>query len=212
MNQTKVKLPFTDAEIEQLQKGHPVTDASVFLQDTVIKYTEAETLLGLELGSGFGIVSFMLALQKPGWQLEGIELFKELTDLAQENNLKLGIDCHFITGDIRDHKSLLKYRQYDLIYSNPPWCKMGDGKLSLDALRTAARHETTCRMRDIMVCIDWCLKPGGTAWTIYPIERKPDLERALLGTGLDVPGMIHSTDYPKSFIAKLVRKPAGKHW
>jgi tRNA1(Val) A37 N6-methylase TrmN6 len=212
MNKIKVKLPFTDTEIEQLESGHPVTEASAFLQETIVVNTPEKELKGLELGSGFGIVSFMLALQRPQWDLEGIELVKELTDLAADNNLKLGLNCRFITGDIRDHRSLLRYKDYGLVFSNPPWCKKGSGKLSPDPLKNAARHETTCRMRDIMVCIDWCLNETGTAWTVYPLERKEDLPKAMIGTNLEVSELIKSQEYPKLFIAKLRRKPVSNHW
>jgi len=212
MNTIKVKLPFSDIEIEQLADGHPVTEAADFLQSTIIDKTQENRVKGLELGSGNGIISFMLALQKPDWQLTGIELQKELLDLAQSNNARLGLDCRFISGDLREYKTCLEYRAFDLIYSNPPWIKAGSGKVSPDEGRAMSRQEITCTMKDILACIEWSLNENGVAWLIYPNDRKPELANELMRTELEAAGLFSSEISPHSFVAKLKRKPVSKHW
>lgn len=208
-NKNFVRLPFSEIEIEQLPDGHAVTEAANFLQETIIANTARNSLTGLELGSGLGIISFMLALQKPYWQLTGIELQKELVDLAISNNEKLGLNCSFMHGDLKDYKQLLKHHGYNIIYSNPPWIKASCGKISPSPARALSRQEIGCTMKDILVCIDWCLKSDGFGWVIYPIERKADLGRDILQTELEVCNEFQTEASPRSFIAKLRRK-AGK--
>lgn len=209
MNKIKVKLPFSEIEIDQLPDGQPVSEATNFLQETIIANTSRNSLTGLELGSGNGVVSFMLALQKPYWQLTGIELQVELIELAESNNEKLGLKCNFIKGDLREYKQFLKHGGYDLIYANPPWIKASCGQVSPNPARAMSRQEITCTMKDILLCVDWCLAAKGFGWIIYPIERKAELAREILHTDLEVCNVFQTEASPRSFIAKL-RKKAGK--
>lgn len=212
MNRIKVKLPFSDIEIEQLPDGQPVTEATAFLQETVVNYTPATRLEGLELGSGNGIVSLMLALQKPQWMLTGIELQKEPAELAMENNLKLGLNCTFIQGDLREHRKLCRHQGYDIVYSNPPWVKANSGVVSPNPARALSRQEISCTMKDILVCLEWCLAPEGIGWVIYPLERKNDLAKEILQTELEVCNIHLSEQSPHSFIAKIRRKSESQKW
>jgi tRNA1(Val) A37 N6-methylase TrmN6 len=212
MNATKVKLPFSEYEINQLASGHSVTEAADFMQQIIISKTQESELTGLELGSGNGIISLMLALQRPSWKLTGIELQKELHELAVANSDILSVACQFIEGDLRDYQRLLMHKGYALIYSNPPWIKAGSGLVSPDQARAMSRQEVSCTMRDILACIDWCLSDNGTAWVIYPQDRKPDLAREVQRTNLSVNGLHHSEVSPRSFIAQLVRKQAAEQW
>lgn len=212
MNKKKVQLPFGDLVIDQLADGHPVTDAADFLQSTIIQNIKTEELKGLELGSGNGIITFMLALQRPQWQLTGIELHPELHELSLRNNAKLGLSCSFVLGDLREFRSSLDFRSFDLICSNPPWIKAGSGKVSPDEVRAAGRQEITCSMKDILVCIDWCLSDKGCAWIIYPLKRKAELAKEMMRINLEAVNLYHSKEHPDSFVARLKRKPSGQSW
>lgn len=212
MNSEKVKLPFGEFEIEQLPGGHAVTEAAEFLQQVVIANVKSDIAKGLELGSGNGIISLMLALQKPHWQLTGLEIQKELVDLSERNNARLGLACRFMLGDLREHRSLLDYKGYDIIYGNPPWVKSGSGMVSPDFARAMSRQEVTCTMRDVLVCIDWCLAQKGTAYVIYPVERKPELSKEIMRMELEVSNLFESESYPGSFIAKIRRKAMALRW
>jgi len=212
MNKLKVKLPFTDIEIDQLPDGQPVTEAANFLQQTVVAHTHRKSVSGLELGSGNGVISFMLALQKPDWQLTGIELQKELVELALSNNAKLGLTCSFIEGDLREYRQLLQHQGYDLVYANPPWVKAGSGQVSPNPSRAISRQEVSCTLKDILSCIDWCLHAQGLGWIIYPVERKAELAREIMQTELEVCNIYQTEESPRSFIAKLRKKAGTNKW
>ncbi len=212
MNKLNVKLPFSEIEIEQLPDGQPVTDATNFLQETIIANTHRNSLRGLELGSGNGVVSLMLALQKPEWHLTGLELQRELAELAQSNNARLGLACSFTCGDLRDYRQLLQYQGYDLIYANPPWIKVSSGKVSPIPNRAISRQEVCCTMKDVLLCVDWCLEPKGFGWIIYPVDRKTDLGRDIIQTELEVCNVFESEQSPRSFIAKLRKKTGIEKW
>lgn len=212
MNIIKVKLPFSDIEIDQAAEGHGITDASAFLQETIISNFEMEEMNGLELGCGNGIISLMLALQRPQWKLTGIELQDELAELARQNVKRLGVKFDVVTGDIRDCKAVLKYQAYDLVYSNPPWIKAGSGKISPVESRALSRLEIACTMNDVLDCIDWSMAQTGTAYIIYPLERETELDRELRRTGLEAVNIYKSETSPRSFVAKLKRKQRLASW
>ncbi|MFO7659340.1 MAG: methyltransferase domain-containing protein [Candidatus Cloacimonadaceae bacterium] len=212
MNKKNVRLPFTDVEIEQLTAGHPITDAADFLQSTIVQNHNARHLKGLELGSGNGIITFMLALQKPDWQLTGIELQPELYELSIRNNKRVGLSCSFVQGDLREFRAQLGYMTFDLIYSNPPWVRAGAGKVSPDEGRAQSRQEITCTMKDVLTCIDWCLTVDGSAWIVYPLDRKTELAKEMMRINLEAVNLYHSEQRPHSFVACLRHKPAGQRW
>jgi tRNA1(Val) A37 N6-methylase TrmN6 len=212
MNHSKVHLPIGNLEIEQLTGGHPVTDAAAYLQECIIKDTRAEVVSGLELGSGNGIITLMLALQKPAWTLAGIEIQRKLVDLAEQNALHLTAQVQFIWGDICEYKDLFPYRKYSLVYSNPPWTKSGSGIISPDPARAISRQEVACTMKDILACLDWCLSPAGTGWLIYPTERKNELAREVRLTSLEVSNLFEPEENSRYFVAKLRTKVTENKW
>lgn len=205
MRTASLKLPFSENEIEQSAGGQSGTEAADFLQKTILANTENEVLNGLELGSGNGIITLMLAGQKPNWHLTGLELQPELTAMAIRNNQKLGLNCSFLQGDLRQCKTLFSPHSYDLVYANPPWIKIGRGKVSPNPVRAISRQEINCTLQDILFCSDWCLQEEGTGWLIYPWERKNELEEAARETSLVIAGFISSELYPHCFIVKLKR-------
>ncbi len=209
MNRTRVLLPMDNEELFQLPQGQGVTEAADLLQQTILRQLGQEPLAGLELGSGSGIITFMLARQRPDWQLTGIELQPELVKLATENNRRLGLDCSFIRGDLREHQNLLGRHAFGLVYANPPWVRTGAGKASPDQVRALGRQEIGCCMRDIVACLDWCLNERGSGFLIYPLSRREELQRELDLTGLRVRKLFTSAASPRAFIAWIVRGASG---
>jgi tRNA1(Val) A37 N6-methylase TrmN6 len=212
MNVIRVKLPFTEIEIEQSAEGHGITDAAAFLQETVISNCGSEELNGLELGCGNGIISLMLGLQRPQWKLTGIELQEDLAELARQNAERLSVKLEVVTGDIRECRAVLNYQAYDLVYSNPPWVKAGSGIVSPVHGRALSRQEIACTMTDVLLCLEWTLAQTGTAFVIYPLERETELDRELRRSGLEAVNMYKSDTSPRSFISKLKRRQRQPSW
>jgi len=212
MEYRQVTLPFGNKEILQPADGHGVTDATAILYEQVAAACQDEPIQVLELGSGSGILSIMLALRFPRFRITGIEIQRELVNLAETNSRNLGLSCSFVEGDLRNYKGLLPLEDFQLIIANPPWIKEGAGLVSPRPDRAISHQEVTCRMKDILACLNWCLDKTGRGWLVYPVERKQDLQREVIGTDLRVLRLIESPEHPACFVAKLGYEKPSDRW
>ncbi len=210
MSKTEVQLAFHETPMFQAKGGHSVTGAADILHKTILEYTQTNYLSGLELGCGNGIISLLLATQRGGWWLTGIDIQTELVNLAKENNQRLALNCRFCVRDLRDFQVVFPQDYYRLIYSNPPWVKLGCGLVSPDAGRSISRQELTCTMQDVLSCIRWTLHPLGTAWVVYPSSRKEELRDQIELTGLKLQHFIVSASSGKYIIAAMGKKDLTK--
>ncbi|MCD8480329.1 MAG: methyltransferase [Candidatus Cloacimonetes bacterium] len=111
-------LPFEGKQIMQDRDAQGVSVASAALVDYALQSFEDAPLCVLDLGCGCGIVSIMCALSRPQWQVQGIDIQKELIELAIANAASCELDISFCHQDLREHSG-----KYDLILANPPLAK-----------------------------------------------------------------------------------------
>lgn len=160
-----------------------MSHAADCLQKSVLFRHQNQNLRVLELGSGCGIVSIMLALQRPGWSITGIEIQPHLSELAVKNAILCGAKVAFLNRDLRQFADELGF---DLIISNPPWQKAGSGRYSPRTSRNTSRFETHCTMEDVLACAKRNLAPSGEAVLLYPESRRADLEEYAPNSSLDI--------------------------
>ena len=87
----------------------------------------------LDLGTGTGAIALALAVERPDWQLTGVDRVAEAVALARANAERLQIDnAHF---EPSDWFSALAGRQFDLIVSNPPYIAADDPHLQRGDVR-----------------------------------------------------------------------------
>ncbi|OQY38502.1 MAG: hypothetical protein B6226_03595 [Candidatus Cloacimonetes bacterium 4572_65] len=122
----------------------------------------------LELGSGCGINAFMIKKSFPNYSIKGIEFDDEQVGLSKYNNELQKLDIEFKQADLKTFESC----GYDIIISNPPYRKLGSGRLSSSSKRNLARFEVECTMSDVIESVKRNLKPNGVAYLLYPIDRE----------------------------------------
>jgi len=154
----------------------------------------------LDLGCGSGILAIMLALQRPLWQLEGLDIQAELLTLASANASAQGLDIRFFTQDLRGFHD---EDGYDLIVSNPPWQKAGEGLPSPDPSREISRRELYCCAEDVMACLARNLKPRGKALLLYPSRRETELRKLAENYLLDIIQALPSAETNKYLILEI---------
>lgn len=136
----------------------------------------------LELGAGSGVISLLLSI-KPIKHITAVEIQDSLADLARRNvkinNLEKKISV--IQEDLQRYQPGQKY---DVIFSNPPYIKKGEGHLSLSEERSVAKHELKCDIFAVIKKTAELLRREGRAYFIFQAKRKNDLYRAAEKSGL----------------------------
>ncbi len=154
--------------IYQSDEGQGITSDTAAVIDHIQNKSFQKNISALELGCGNGIISIMLAHYHSSWHLSGLDIQKDLIQLAKRNAKLTETNINFFHSDLRSYKSS---KQFDLIISNPPYFPVGKGKISSVKERAISRHELECTISDVLAAIERNLKKEGTAFLIYPLFR-----------------------------------------
>jgi tRNA1Val (adenine37-N6)-methyltransferase len=130
----------------------------------------------LDLGCGAGAAALCLAARVPGLALTGLERQPDYAALARRNAAENSAAMTVIEGDVAAPPAALRAESFAHVMVNPPW--FGDGTLSADPGRAAARHTDAPLDRWIETGIRRTA-PGGTLGVIVPAARLAELLSAL---------------------------------
>ena len=123
------ELELNNLKIIQKNDGFCFGIDSVLLSDFARKIKNNSKVL--DLGTGTGILGILLCAKTNLKQITGIEIQKEIADMAtrsiQLNNLQKKFDI--LNCNIKDIDKLLKINSYDAIVTNPPYKKPNSGKI-----------------------------------------------------------------------------------
>lgn len=170
-----------------------------FSIDAVILAAHATSRDGntvVDLGCGCGVISLILAFRNPTIRVYGIEIQKELSDLACRN-----VSDNALSGRIVILNQDMKYLHLDMIgspvdwvVSNPPYRYTHSGRINPNRQKAVARHEISVSLKDVVGCAQRVLKTAGRLATIYPAERLTDVLGGMRCGGIEPKQvrMIHS--------------------
>lgn len=127
----------------------------------------------LDVGSGTGIISLMLAQRFPQSKITAIEIS---TDAASESETNFSRSpwserLRVVNSDFRNHS--FESKEFDSIVSNPPF--FNNGIKSPDAFRAKARHDDTLSAIDIIRFGARLLSKTGKISLITPAELEDSL-------------------------------------
>lgn len=167
-----VSLPGNEGVILQDSSLQGVTSATASLLEYIKSNFGNGELNVLEAGSGSGILSIMLQLARPTWQLMGIEIQTRLHDLAVMNAAAFNANVSFMCADLCSYDA---GAVFELIISNPPWQKASSGIVSPNIERAICRTELMCNMSSVLAFCERNLAPGKDAVLLYPSYRSREL-------------------------------------
>lgn len=139
----------------------------------------------VDLGTGCGVIPFILLLTRPIAFAVGIEIQQDLADQARRNVLLNGYEekMAVVLGDVRYLP--LRPHSADVVLCNPPYRRKDSGRLNPDRERAIARHEILLLLDDILDAARRILKPGGRLAMIYPAFRLVDVVVRMRGFRLE---------------------------
>ncbi len=124
----------------------------------------------IDLGCGSGIVPVLLSGKK-GLKVTGVEMQKDLADLARRNAELNDLPIEIVSSRVQDLKDVFPAGSFDVVTCNPPYRKAGSGMSSASEQVRLARHEVTLTLEDVMKAASYLLKSGGKLYMVHITER-----------------------------------------
>ena len=131
----------------------------------------------LDLGTGTGILGFLLLAKSNVKKVIGIEVQKEIADMANRSiNLnKLQDKFEIVNANIKDLDKILPIDHYDAIISNPPYKQTNSGKINENLTKLISRHEIEANLQDFIRVSFKMLKDKGSLFMVHRAERLVDI-------------------------------------
>lgn len=135
----------------------------------------------IDLGTGCGIIPIILAYRHPEVKIYGIEIQKELAELARRNveENRMANRIHILCGDMKNPIPEAVPKPANLVISNPPYRMVGSGRMNPNQQRATARHEISVTLVEIVETARRILEKSGRFVMIYPAERTAGVLNAL---------------------------------
>ena len=131
----------------------------------------------LDLGTGTGILGFLLIAKTKLKKVIGVEIQNEIADMAlrsiKMNNLEDKFEI--INSNIKDLDKKLKLDNYDVIITNPPYKKMNSGAINENKIKLISRHEVEANLSDYIKMSFKLLKDKGSLFMVHRAERLVDI-------------------------------------
>ena len=168
-------LEYKGLKIIQNKDGFCFGIDSVLLSDYAKNIRNNSTVI--DIGTGTGIISLLLCKKTNLKKIYGIEIQKEVADMAQRSIELNGLQEKFeiINADIKEIFNYLEKYKYDAIVTNPPYKKLNTGIRSIDEKQLISRHEIKCTLEDIICQSSKLLKDLGEFYMVHRAERLVDI-------------------------------------
>ena len=168
----------------QSRKGYRFSIDALLLEDFISTKQHSR---GVELGTGSGVISLLLAKRLRNIKIFAVEIQKSLARCAMRNVKlnKLDSKVEVLCEDIKNFRKVFPSGKFDFVFSNPPFRKAKSGRLSIDKERAVARHEINITLHGLVSAASYLLKNKGKFYLIYHPFRLVELMGLLKGAGLE---------------------------
>lgn len=170
---------FAGIRIIQSREGFRYGIDAVLLADYVKTTMNARYQTGVELGSGNGIVSLLLAGRGFCCSMTGVEFQETAVEMAERSSEINGLSekARFVCCDVAclEDRFPQMRASADLVVSNPPYIARGSGIPSNASGINAARQETTADLDVFIKTAAWLLRPRGHFVLVHRPSRLVDI-------------------------------------
>lgn len=131
----------------------------------------------IDIGTGTGIIGILLCAKSKLKTITGIEIQKEVADMA-ERSIKLNrLEEKFkiLNIDIKDVFQFVEPNSIDAIVTNPPYMKLNSGAQNIEEKKLISRHEVACNLEDIVKISYKLLKSKAEFYMVHRAERIVDI-------------------------------------
>ncbi len=163
-----------DIKLFQAKDGYRFSVDALLLEN----FISAKRLnKGVELGTGSGVISILLAKRIRGIKIFAAEIQSTLAERAERNISLNGLEkkIEVLNIDIKKLKKTFPTNEFDFVFSNPPFRKPKTGRISVFEERAVARHEIEITLPDLLKTAAYLLKHSGRLYLIYHPFRLAEL-------------------------------------
>jgi tRNA1Val (adenine37-N6)-methyltransferase len=150
----------------------------------------------VDLGTGSGVVALLIASMHASSTIVGIEVQEAMAERAARNVRLNQFESRvrIVCSDLRAVAENFKPESFSLVTANPPYRRAGSGRVSADAEKKIARHETSATLADFVAAAAYLLPIKGRIAVIHPAERTTDLLTTMRSFGIEPKRlrMVHS--------------------
>jgi tRNA1Val (adenine37-N6)-methyltransferase len=154
-------------EIEQINSVFKVGTDALVLGAWINPTNEIRNIL--DIGTGTGVLSLMMAQKMPNAEINSIDTNPEAVVLAQSNfrRNQIGGVC---SSQLADFYYFEENKKYDLIISNPPYFL--DSAPPVNAILEKAKHLSTVDLQQFFHKCASILSQTGTLCMIFPTDTR----------------------------------------
>ena len=144
--------------IRQIQGGYRAGSDPVLLAAS-LSLQPGQTLL--DMGCGVGTAFLCALAREKSLRVTGIEIQKEISELAKRNSIENNFETEIYNLDIRDIKIAVGQKQFDHVIFNPPFFDINQGTTSKTTDRLLSKFALKSDL-DVWLRLGMKrLKPGG---------------------------------------------------
>lgn len=173
MEQSIKKEPLGKGFYINVSKNHTFgTDAIVLASFAKAKRTDR----AVDLGTGCGIIPFLLLRDGALQSAAGVEISDEACCLAELTKNELGLDKFtVINSDLKELKGKIEFGCHTLVTCNPPYKAAAAGLKNPNERLRVARHEVACTLGDIISVASRLLQTSGRFCLCQRPERLAEI-------------------------------------
>lgn len=162
----------------------------------------------LEIGTGNGIISILLAANKKIDSIKAVEIQKEVSELAKRNVVRNRLEkiVEIINEDI---KNINEGNSYDYIISNPPYMVLDGKEINEKSIKSIARHEIKLNLKELIENAKRLLKPRGELFLVHKTYRFLEISEELSKNNFSIK-RVKFVHYSKEKDSSLVLIEASK--
>ena len=194
----------------QKKKGYGFTNDAVYLANFIKCDAGARAV---EFCSGSGVISILFGAKQPVKEITCIEIQPQLADMSRRS-----IALNAIKNIMVENTSVQKFcsefnaAPVDLVFVNPPYYKVGSGKLPANAESRLARFETEITIDEINGAAK-ILKTDGAFYLVHSYARIDEIKLCLARNGFGVecvvPISVNKQKAPHIFMCKAIKGRIG---
>lgn len=139
----------------------------------------------LDIGSGTGVITLMLAQRSNAALIEGVEVepkaYEQCVENFENSNWNDRLFCYH--ADFKDFAQEID-DTYDLIVCNPPYFESSINRTDLPSGREIARFKTALSYQDLLEGVVKLLSPSGQFALTLPFQDKEEFLSQAMSRGL----------------------------